>query len=111
MPGAGRVRATGERAARPLRATAEHAARSGSAPGPPVATRSQPAVANGLGHPRDDLIEHGVQRGGGLEPEHLAGLGDIRYPLGYVVRERLVADVAERYVRALDLAPDQLRQL
>src|SRR5262245_52389399 len=75
-----------------------------------VPAGSDPAEPDLLGDPGEDLVEGGVERGGGLEAEHVAGLPDVGHAPLDVVVERGVADVAERGV-ALDLPPDPFGQL
>src|SRR4051812_31723328 len=69
------------------------------------------ALGDGLLDPRDDLVEHVVERRGGLEAEHLAGFGDVGNPLLHVVLEALVVREPQGDVRTLDLAPDHFGQL
>src|SRR5687768_3154565 len=71
---------------------------------------SQASVCHRLRHPRDDLVEHLVERGRALEAQDLLGLGDIGHPLLDVVLVGGVADEGERRV-ALDLLPDDIGQL
>src|SRR5690348_4945195 len=75
-----------------------------SPPGGAVTTEvasvtSDPAVLERLGDPRDDLVEHVVERGGRLETQHPLGLLDCRDPLLDVVLERVVVLEPQRLVR------------
>src|SRR5262249_12629919 len=63
------------------------------------------------GDPRDDLVEHLVERGGPRVAEHVARLAHVGHPLLHVVLERVVRDVPERHPVSLDLLPDQLGEL
>src|ERR1700692_434093 len=58
--------------------------------------------------PWDDLVEHLIERGRGLEAEHAPRLLNGRNPPLDVVFERWVADVSERQAVALDPVPDLL---
>src|SRR5712691_6399094 len=108
----GRRRSTGAAAAGSAPLTP---AVSGAAPAPGTTViRSRPAdMSDGSGldgraDPRDDLVQHGLERGGRFEAEHpLRLVGRRDTPLD-VVFERVVVDGPQRDALALDLAPDGL---
>src|ERR1017187_737788 len=65
---------------------------------------------DGLLDPRDDLVEHLIQRGRGFDAEHALRLLHRGNPPLDVVLERRVADVPKGHVVAPDPVPDLLRQ-
>src|SRR6266851_4073872 len=61
--------------------------------------------------PRDHLVQNVPQRRGGLEAEQLARLADVGHAHLHVVLVRRIVLQAERLVRSVDLAPDELGEL
>src|ERR1700761_2343274 len=76
----------------------------------PVNRLNRP-VFDGSGDPRDNLVQHLLERSGRLVTKDALGfLGGRDAPL-HVVLERVVRNDAERLPGALDLPPDRLGQL
>src|SRR5438094_6512220 len=71
---------------------------------------SDTSFGNGVADPGDDLGEHLVEGGGGLESEEAPGLVDGRYAALHVVLEGLVGEPAEGHIFTTDRPPDALGQ-
>src|SRR5262249_45122835 len=61
--------------------------------------------------PRDDLVEHVLERSGGFETEDVARLADVGHTHLDVVLVGRVGDQPQRFVTSVDLPPDDLGEL
>src|ERR1022692_4555293 len=64
-----------------------------------------------LSDPGNDFVQYRAQAGGGFKSEHLFGLARIRRALLHVIFEWWIGNIAERFIIAMDLAPDGFGQL
>ena len=78
--------------------------------GPSLRDELDPPGADRLSDPRDDLIKHGVKRGGGLETQQALGFVGGWFPPLDVILEGRVRNVLEGSITSTDLLRDQLRQ-